>query len=120
MSFDPHGAISRYVEGIGSQVTPADIDTYARLEQLAARAAEQRSERILRLTYGWALLILLSVEIIAVLTIAFLIGFDVIELDRWVATTFIGGTFTQVSGLAFLIVRYLFPVRTGGKNHDES
>ena len=120
MSFDPRGSIGRYIEGIGAQVTSDDIDTYARLEQLTTRAAEQRSERILRLTYGWALLILLSVEIVAVLAIAFLIGFDVIELDRWVATTFIGGTFTQVSGLAFLIVRYLFPVRSGGNTNDQS
>ena len=120
MLFDPRGPISRYIEGIGSQVTSDDIDTYARLERLATRAAEQRSDRILRLTYGWALLILLCVEIIAVLTIAFLIGLGTIKLDRWVATTFIGGTFTQVSGLAFLIVRYLFPVRTGGDHNDQS
>ena len=120
MSFDPGGPISPYIVGIGSRVTSDDIDTYDRLEQLASRAAGQRSERTLRLTYGWALLILLSVEIVSVLVIAFLIGFEAIELDRWVATTFIGGTFTQVSGLAFLIVRYLFPVRSGDENHDQS
>ena len=120
MSFDPGGPISPYIVGIGSRVTSDDIDTYDRLEQLASRATGQRSERTLRLTYGWALLILLSVEIVSVLVIAFLIGFKAIELDRWVATTFIGGTFTQVSGLAFLIVRYLFPVRSGDENHDQS
>ena len=120
MSFDPGGPIDPYIVGIGSRVTSDDIDTYDRLEQLASRSAVQRSERTLRLTYGWALLILLSVEIVSVLTIAFLIGFKVIELDRWVATAFIGGTFTQVSGLAFLIVRYLFPVRPGDENHDQS
>ena len=120
MPFEPGGPASPYIMGIGSRVTSEDIDTYDKLEQLASRAATQRSERNLRLTYGWALLILLSVEIVAVLTIAFLIGFEVIKLDRWVATTFIGGTFTQVSGLAFLIVRYLFPVRSGGENHDQS
>lgn len=120
MSFDPDGPISPYIVGIGSRVTSDDIDTYDRLEQLASRAAGQRSERTLRLVYGWVLLLLLSIEIVSVLVIAFLIGFGVIELHRWVATTFIGGTFTQVSGLAFLIVRYLFPVRSGGNNNDQS
>lgn len=119
MSSDPGGPLSPYIVGIGSRVTSEDIDTYDRLEQLASRSAGQRSERNLRLIYGWALLVLLSVEIVSVLAIAFLIGFQVIELDRWVATTFIGGTFTQVSGLAFLIVRYLFPVRPGDENDDQ-
>ena len=120
MPFDMEDAVRPYIVGIGSRVTSEDIDTYDRLEQVSSRAEGQRTERTLRRTYGLALLILLSVEIVAVLVITFLIGFDVIEIDRWVATTFIGGTFGQVSGMAFLIIRYLFPVRSGGDHIDQS
>ena len=119
MSFDTEDPISPYIVGIGSRVTSEDIDTYDRLEQVKSRAEGQRTERLLRRIYGLALLALLSIEIIAVLAIAFLIGFGIIELDKWVATTFIGGTFTQVSSLAFLIVRYLFPAPSGDENHDQ-
>ena len=120
MSLDPEDPISQYIVGIGSRVTSADIDTYDRLEQVKSRTEAQRTERLLRRIYAWALLVLLTIEIIAVLLIAFLIGFGVVELDKWVATTFIGGTFTQVSGLAYLIVRHLFPVPSGDDNHDQS
>ena len=120
MSFDAEDPISQYIVGIGSRVTSEDIDTYDRLEQVKSRTEAQRTERLLRRTYGWALLALLTIEIIAVLVIAFLIGFGVVDLDRWVATTFIGGTFTQVSGLAYLIVRHLFPAPSGDENHDQS
>ncbi len=120
MSFDAEDPISQYIVGIGSRVTSEDIDTYDRLEQVKSRTETQRTERLLRRIYGWALLALLSIEIIAVLVIAFLIGFGVIELHKWVATTFIGGTFTQVSGLAYLIVRHLFPAPSGDEYHDQS
>lgn len=120
MSFDAEDPISQYIVGIGSRVTSEDIDTYDRLERVKSRTEAQRTERLLRRVYGWALLALLAIEITAVLIIAFLIGFGVVELDRWVATTFIGGTFTQVSGLAYLVVRHLFPTPSGDENHDQS
>ena len=49
-------------------------------------------------------------QIVAVTFFAFLMGFGLISIDRWVTTTFIGGTLGEVSGMAFLVVRYLFPV----------
>ncbi len=82
MPFDLENSISPYIVGIGSRVTSEDIDTYDRLEQVASRAEGQRTERVLRRNYGWALLVLLSVEIVSVLVITFLIGFKAIELDR--------------------------------------
>ena len=30
-------------------------------------------------------------------------------LDRWVATTLIAGMLSEVAGMAYLVVRYLFP-----------
>lgn len=60
--------------------------------------------------YGITLLALLSVQVIAVTLFVFLLGFGAIQVDRWVTTTFIGGTIGEVSGMAFLVVRYLFPL----------
>ena len=74
---------------------------------------EERRELRLRLVYGVTLLCLLSAQIIAVTSFMFLAGFRLIEIDRWVLTTFVGGTLGEVSGLAFVVVRYLFPISGG-------
>lgn len=109
MDADPDSLIRRYISSIGAPVTSEDVDTYERLLQIQAMEEGERGDRRLRLIYGGTLLALLSGQVIAVTTIAFLIGFGVIEIDRWVATTFVGGTLGEVSGMAYLVVRYLFP-----------
>lgn len=103
--------VSLYIISVESAVTAQDVDTYDRLSQVQSRAEGLRSERRLRMVYGGALLGLLSGQIIAITTFVFLIGFDVIQVDRWVTTAFITGTLGQVSGMTFLVVRYLFPTR---------
>ena len=109
------GAVSSlYIVSVGPPVTSQDVDTYDRLSQVQSRSEGLRSERRLRMVYGGALLALLSGQIIAVTTFVFLIGFGVIQADRWVTTTFITGTLGQVSGMTFVVVRYLFP--THGEN----
>lgn len=95
-------------------MTSQDVDTYDRLSRVQSRSEGLRSERRLRMVYGGALLGLLSGQIVAVTTFTFLIGFGVIQVDRWVTTTFITGTLGQVSGMTFVVVKYLFP--THGRN----
>ena len=51
---------------------------------------------------------LLMLQLLFISAIVFLLGFGIMELDRWVATTALGGT-SGVSGMAYLTVRYLFP-----------
>ena len=109
MNADVDEILRRHVSSVITPVTSEDIDTYERLSQIQATAERERGERKLRFVYGTALLVLLAGQIIAVTTLAFLIGFGVIRLDRWVATTFVAGTFGEVSGMAYLVVRYLFP-----------
>ena len=94
-------------------MTSEDVDTYDRLSQVQSRSEEQHSDRVLRLIYGGVLLVLLSGQIIAVTAFMFLIGFGIFEVDRWVTTTFTGGTLGQVSGMTYVVVRYLFPIRKG-------
>lgn len=110
MSADLDEFVRRYVSSVGNPVTSRDVDTYERISLIQGRAARERAEQKLRLLYGSVLLVLLAGQIIAVTTLAFYIGFGIISIDRWVTTTFVGGTFGEVSGMAYLIVRYLFPV----------
>ena len=101
--------IHRYISSVGTPVTSEDIDSYDRLSRIQAREQGERSDQKLRLIYAGALLVLLTSQIIAVTVFSFLMGFGVINVDRWVTTTFIGGTLGEVSAMAFLVVRYLFP-----------
>lgn len=99
-------------------MTSQDVDIYDRLSRVQSRSEGLRSERRLRMVYGGALLVLLSGQIIAVTTFVFLIGFGVIQADRWVTTTFVTGTLGQVSGMTFVVVRYLFPTHGGSTEND--
>ena len=109
MSADLDDFVRRYVSSVGTRVTSEDIDTYERISQIQDRSARERGDRKLRLVYGAVLLAHLAGQIIAVTTLAFFIGFGIVRIDRWVATTFLAGTFGEVSGMAYLVVRYLFP-----------
>ena len=86
MNADFNDLLRRHVSSVGSPVTSEDVDTYERLSQIQATAERERGERKLRFVYGTALLELLAGQIFAVTALAFLIGFGVIRLDRWVGT----------------------------------
>ena len=109
--------IGLHVSSIGTPVTSEDIEVYDRLSQIQTRGQEARGDYSLRIFYGRALLLLLFCQVMAVTTIAFLMGFDIIQLDRWVATTFVGGTLGEVVAMTLVVVRYLFP--TGGRQHND-
>ena len=118
MESDSDSFIRRYISSVGTPVTTEDVDTYERLSRIQARAEEKRGDRNLRVVYGGSLIVLLSGQIAAVTTFVFLMGFDFIDIDRWVTTAFVGGTLGEVSGMAFLVVRYLFPVGRDVTSHD--
>ena len=118
MKRDSGEGISRYISSVGRPVTPQDVDTYDRLSQIEAWTEEERGQRRLRIIYGTTILALLSVQVIAITVFVFLIGLGTITIDRWVTTTFIGGTLAEVSSMIFLIVRYLFPVLDSKQDHD--
>lgn len=118
MNPEPGSLIDRYISSIGNPVTSEEIDTYDRLSRIQSRELGERSDQKLRLVYGWTLLAILVVQIVAVTVFSFLIGFGVISIDRWATTTFIGGTLGEVSAMAFLVVRYLFP-QTGVRSRRD-
>ena len=90
-----------------------DIEVYERIQQIQAREARESGERRLRLGYAVVIITLLTLQLIFVAVVVFLLGLGVMALDRWVATTEVSGTLAEVSGLAWLVVRYLFPADAG-------
>ena len=109
--YDSDDLGGRYIQSQGPPLTQDQVDAYDSLWQAQSRSDERRNNRRLRLIYAGAMLALFFMQIVAVNAFAFLIGFGIIEVDRWVATTFVGGTLGQVSGMTVVVLRYLFPSR---------
>lgn len=40
-------------------------------------------------------------------------GFGLLTVERWVASSFIVGVFFEVMGMTFVVARYLFPTQHG-------
>lgn len=114
MGTDWNRTVRQHIAQIGTPVTSEEVDTFVRLSQLHSKTEGERDDRKLRVVYGVTLLALLSSQIIAITLFTFLVGFGCMDIDRWISTTFVGGTLGEVSGLAFLVVRYLFPASGGG------
>lgn len=90
-------------------IPPDHIESYARIQEIQSTAARESGERKLRHWYAIAILTLLVLQLLFIAAVVFLLGFGIIALDRWVATTIISGTLAEVSGMGYLVVRYLFP-----------
>lgn len=116
----------RIVQSIGEPVTNDDVTIYERVRRIedasyelrtivASWEKQQSDERDLRNRYAKWLVIALFIQI-AIINIAFfLIGFGLITVERWVASSFIVGVFFEVTGMTFVVVRYLFPTQHGGR-----
>lgn len=111
------------VAEIGSAVTSDDIDTYKQLREIEDKSyklrivldaweAQKREERKWRNIYAGVLLGFLLIQIVVVNVSFFLIGAGKLEIEKWVANTFIIAVFGEVASMTLVIVRYLFP-KTG-------
>lgn len=116
----------RLVESIGEPATNEDVTIYERVRRIedesyelrtivASWEKQQSDERDLRNRYAKWLVIALFIQI-AVINIAFfLMGFGFLTVEKWVASSFIVGVFVEVTGMTFVVVRYLFPTQHGGR-----
>ncbi|MCL6589990.1 MAG: hypothetical protein K6U80_08560 [Firmicutes bacterium] len=59
--------------------------------------------------YAWILLGMLVFQVLAINVIVFGIGLKWLVFDKWVIDIFIVSVFGEVTGLALIIVNYLFP-----------
>lgn len=105
---------------VGSPVTSEEIDAYTRLQSVQDRSAKLRTildawerqhseERKLRKTYAAALLWGLLVQALLVNFAFFALGFQLIVVEPWIANSFILAVFAEIAGMAFFVIKYLFP-----------
>lgn len=110
---------------VGDSVSAADVDTYGRLREiedksyklrtvLAAWERQQEQERDLRRTYATWLLGGLFVQALLLNVSFFLIGLDKLQVERWVAVTFIAAAFSEIAAATLIVVRSLFPEKAAG------
>lgn len=114
-----------FVEYIGRAVTPDEVDTYGKLMEIedsshinrtfiSAWEKQQNQERALRNSYAKWLLIAVFVQAILINIVFFFIGFGVIVVEHWVATSFILGVFAEITTMTTIIVRHFFPGQKWG------
>lgn len=95
---------------LSGEYEPEAVDTFGRFRQIEDRTKRENQDRKLRQLYGKVILGLLISQLLFIAAVVFLLGFGIITLDRWVATTVVSSTLAEVSGMAYLVVRYLFPL----------
>ena len=120
----------RLVESIGKPATNEDVTIYERVRRIedesyelrtivASWEKQQSDERDLRNRYAKWLVIALFIQV-AIINIAFfLIGFGFLTVEKWVASSFIVGVFVEVTGMTFVVMRYLFPTQHGARMPSE-
>ncbi len=110
----------RGVEKVGRAVTSKQIDHLGRLQDIQERGKhhrtiintwknQQNQDRSMRKLYATWLMIAMSVQIVAINLIFVLIGCSILKFEPWTANTFVMAVFAEISALALLVVRYLFP-----------
>lgn len=109
-----------FIRSVGTSVTSDDLDTYKTYNEvqntnqkykiiLEAWEAQHREERDLRRKFAIAIFIVLLLQIVAINVTFFLIGFKKMEVEEWVATTFIIAVFSEIVSMTLIVLRYLFP-----------
>jgi hypothetical protein len=113
-------AVQPVVEKIGKPVTSAEIDEIGKLQDIRERSRHHRTivkawkqqqdqDRKMRKMYATWLLLAMSIQIVGIHVIFILIGVGLLEFQQWTTNTFIVSVFAEVSAMALLVVKYLFP-----------
>lgn len=112
--------VQKVVEKIGKPVTSAEIDEIGKLQDIQERSRHHRTiinawkqqqdqDRKMRKTYATWLMVAMSGQIVGINIIFILIGCGLLEFQRWTTNTFVMSVFAEVSAMALLVVKYLFP-----------
>lgn len=76
---------------------------------LEAWESQQNDDRKLRKRYANWLLGLVSIQVFLMSAAFFALGLGYLKFQEVVAEVFMVGTFTEISALVLIVVRYLFP-----------
>lgn len=101
-----------------------DLDAFIRLRRLdnenyklktilSTWKAEQKSERDMREKYVRWLFSLLTCEVFFACMVFLAIGAGEVNVTEWQANTFFVAVFTKITGMVWLVLRYLFPSSGG-------
>ncbi len=112
------------VQFVGAPVKPDDVKSYGEYQEILNQSrrtraivesweGQQNEERTLRRQYATWLMWAVTAQVVVANVAFFLIGFGNLAVPQWVASVFFGSVFAEVSGLAFLVVKYLFPSSEG-------
>lgn len=119
--FELESNLKKFIVTVGEPVNSAElVDAYSKFRDventgqkfkiiLTAWEVQQKEERNLRRKFALAILIVLLVQIMAINVAFFLIGFKKMEVEKWVATTFIIAVFSEIVSMTLIVLRYLFP-----------
>lgn len=70
---------------------------------------QHQEERRLRKKVAWTILVTLLIQIFLINLSFFLIGFGWMEVEQWLATSFILAVFVEIISLTLIVLKYLFP-----------
>jgi hypothetical protein len=109
-----------FVKEIGDPVTPDQLDIYGKYKKISDKSFrlrtivqawndQQNEDRKMRKAFAIAILIALFLQLLIINAAFFLIGFNIINVPHWVASTFIVSVFTEIISMTMLVLRYLFP-----------
>jgi len=112
--------VQKVVEKIGKPVTSAEIDEIGKLQDIQERSRHHRTiinawkqqqdqDRKMRKMYANWLMVAMSGQIVGINVIFILIGCGLLEFQQWTTNTFVMSVFAEVSAMALLVVKYLFP-----------
>lgn len=118
--FEVPSAVREKVLAIGASVSQDEIEVYGRYQEIADRSAKLRTvleawerqhteERQMRQRYARWLLAGMFVQMALVNFAFFAIGWGWLQVDPWVANSFILAVFGEISGMVLFVVKYLFP-----------
>lgn len=113
-------ALRAKIVKVGPSVTSKEVDVYSKLQETADKSTKLRTileawerqhseERKLRRTYATAMLWGLFAQAMLVNVAFFALGFRWITVEPWVANSFILAVFAEIAGMAFFVIKYLFP-----------
>jgi hypothetical protein len=116
---EPPASLGKNVERIGGPVSPAEVDSYAKLQDVRDQSHRLRTivkawkdqqvqERKMRERYANLLIWGMGIQVVFVNVIVVLIGCKLLMFEPWTAQTFIVSVFAEITALVLVVVKYLF------------
>ena len=112
--------LSSDVVEVRKEVTPEDVDSWIRLQGAEDRRyklrtvveawdSQQTEDRKMRRRYAKVFMWIIGLQILAINTAFFLIGFGIITIGKMTLEVFFVSVFAEIVSMTLVILKYLFP-----------